>query len=496
MTTLYFRYPEGMLPVQLLRRAFFAAGLGKVPLRSEIMLTGDILSATTDATGSCTFFFPWLNKRLGVIFLSTDTLCERERPYLLVKELARGQLGRIIRRFVQLVYFGFKPPLKLRKMIQYEVSELAKIATSNEEDPQTQEAATEQLERLINLCHYLLDSFIDQSLAFRQRVATRFPVRLGINTDHFFAENPVEHFHAYTDHLKEVFHLVNPTPSWRELEPEPDRYRWDILEKRIAVTRERGFVAVGGPIIEFDQRSIPDWLCERIEEQGALEKFTLKYLDTFLEHFANQVDIWILASRINTPQLRACSPDRIMNLVKKISWVFENHELHQPGLVAVDQPWGDYLLHHDSPYSPMNIAEILGALPGLDGIMLDLNVGFSKRSSLPRDTMALSMMIDQWSSFTKPLYLSLGIPSELGTDPEIPEEFINFSFNWSKKTQQEWIHRYLPVLFCKRSIDGIFWNLLEDNESHDFVSTGLFDNVGRLKPAYRKLAAIRKAYID
>ena len=39
-------------------------------------------------------------------------------------------------------------------------------------------------------------------------------------------------------------------------------------------------------------------------------------------------------------------------------------------------------------------------------------------------------------------------------------------------------------------------NLIEDNDISEFHSIGLFDSMGRLKPAFKKLAIFRKTYID
>ena len=496
MITLRFHYPEDMIPVQLLKRSFFASW-GKVPLPSTISLSGNVISVTANSHRSGTFFFPWPHKRLGMVFLATDTLCERNRPYLLAKELARGQLGRIIRRFVEMVYFGFKPSASLRATIRYEVSELARLVTQDESLPETELMAIQQLERLIILCGFLVDSFIDQSLRFRHKVAKRLPIRFGIHANHFFRHNhSVEIFRNYSDHLVEAFHLMNLTPTWRELEPEPDHYRWDIFESRIKIAQEVGFVSIAGPIIEFNESSLPQWLINRLHEPGVFEQCAYRYLDTFLEHFQEKVDIWILASRINTPNIPFFSTEKIFEIVQRISVIFENQNLYQPGLVCVDQPWGDYLLNQKCPYNPMQIAEKLSGLSGIDGILLDLNIGLISRASYPRDPMIMSSMIDQWSSYGKPLYISLGIPSELGANPDVADEFIGYSFNWSKKTQQEWIHRYLPVILCKRSVEGVFWNLIEDNDVSEFHSIGLFDSMGRLKPAFKKLASLRKTYID
>jgi hypothetical protein len=176
--------------------------------------------------------------------------------------------------------------------------------------------------------------------------------------------------------------------------------------------------------------------------------------------------------------------------------VFGNHGLKQPGIVGIDQPWGDYLLHNETPYAPFHIAEELAGIPELGGILLDVNIGLSSKCSYPRDPLAFSAMVDQWSFFGKPLYFSLGIPSELGTNPDFPDEYVGLSFDWSRKTQQEWVHRCVPILFSKRSVLGIFWNRLEDSEFSEFANFGLLDAFGRLKPAYRKLASLRGTYVQ
>ena len=495
MTTLRFRYPKDLLSQPLLHRTFFASW-GRIPAPSQVEVGGDILSVTAQVSGSGTVHFPWPNKRLGLTFLMTETLCERDRPYHLVKELARGQLGRIIRRFVELVYYGFKPNDKLRRTIRLEVARFAVLATSDEMSPKIDRTAHETLDRLMQLGLTLNEMFLEQSLAFRKQQTPLFPVHLGVNVNRFSGETETpDEFENHTDKLKGVFHSINATPSWRELEPNPDDFRWEMFDQRIETMRSQGFFAIGGPILQYDFRSIPKWVLEQMDDGDLFERFALKYVDTFLEHFAGKVDLWILTSKLNSLQLQNCSVPRLLELTRQVVRVFKNHGLSVPGMVGIDQPWGDYLLHQGTTYAPFHIAEELTAIPDLDGILLDVNIGLSSRCSYPRDPMAFSAMIDQWSYFGKPIYFSFGIPSELGTNPDFPDEYVGISFDWSRKTQQEWMHRCIPILLSKRSVAGIFWNQLEDSEFSEFANFGLLDMYGRLKPAYRKLAAIRSTYV-
>ena len=495
MTTLRFHYPKDLLSQPLLHRTFFA-GWGRIPAPTHIGVDGDFLSVSSEMAGSGTVHFPWPNKRLGLTFLATETLCERERPYHLVKELVRGQLGRIIRRFVDLVYYGFKPSDKLRRSIRLEVARFAVFATTDETLPEMDILAKESLDRLVQLGFTLSDLFLEQSLAFRKRHTPLFPVHLGINLDIPPNENGTNGFVPHAIRLKDLFHLINVTPTWRELEPEPDVYRWDLFDQRIELLHEHGFCAIGGPILQFDDRSIPKWVLSQFGDGNLFERFALKYVDTFLEHFAEKVKLWVLTSKVNSHQLDDCPLSRLMELTRQIARVFGNHELTQPGIVGIDQPWGVYLLHKDTPYAPFHIAEELADIPELSGILLDVNIGLSSKCSYPRDPLAFSALIDQWSFFGKPLYFSLGIPSELGKNPDFPDEYVGLSFDWSRKTQQEWIHRCIPILFSKRSVMGVFWNRLEDSEFSEFANFGLLDAFGRLKPAWRKLASLRGTYVQ
>ena len=493
MTTLRFHYPKDLISQPLLHRTFFAS-CGRVPTPTQVKVDGNELLLASEATGSGTVHFPWPSKRLGLTFLLTETLCERERPYHLVKELVRGQLGRVIRRFVEQVYYGFKPNDKLRQAIRLEVARFATLATSDETSPEIDQPMREMLERVVHLGFTLNEMFLEQSLNYRRQQTPLFPIHLGVNVNMFSGNT--EQFESHTDKLQDVFHLINATPSWRELEPSPDVFRWELFDQRIETLRNHGFSVIGGPILQYDFHSVPKWVLAQTNDGDQFERFALKYVDTFLEHFADKVDFWILAGKLNSQLLEHCPTQRLLELTRQVMQVFKNHNPTSPGVVGIDQPWGDYLLHHgDLTYAPFHIAEELAGIANLDGIMLDVNIGLSSQCSYPRDPMAFSAMIDQWSYFGKPIYFSFGIPSELGTNPEFPDEYVGISFDWSRKTQQEWVHRCVPILLSKRSVAGIFWNQLEDSEFSEFANFGLLDTFGRLKPAYRKLAALRSTYV-
>jgi hypothetical protein len=66
---------------------------------------------------------------------------------------------------------------------------------------------------------------------------------------------------------------------------------------------------------------------------------------------------------------------------------------------------------------------------------------------------------------------------------------------WSPKTQQIWMARWLPLLLSKPYINGIFWNQLRDSEPHEFPHAGLFDLRRHPKPVLRALGSIRQGFL-
>ncbi len=82
--------PEKLLPHAA--ELAYLAGLEAIPWRSHNQLADGILTLERSISESGNLYIPWNIPRIGQRVLSTCTLMERERPYTLVTELARGTL--------------------------------------------------------------------------------------------------------------------------------------------------------------------------------------------------------------------------------------------------------------------------------------------------------------------------------------------------------------------------------------------------------------------
>lgn len=82
------------LPVDVARRAYLS-GLEGIPWQSQVIWSGDELWLERDVDDSGYFYLPWLIDGYGELLLGTTSLMERESPYHLPLELARGVLCRL-----------------------------------------------------------------------------------------------------------------------------------------------------------------------------------------------------------------------------------------------------------------------------------------------------------------------------------------------------------------------------------------------------------------
>ncbi len=502
MISLSFRIPEIFTPPMFFSQAYFA-GWGRAPRPTKVSLEGNILTLRPETAESGTLHVPVLHKRFGVLTQSTDTLRQREEPYHLLKELGRGELGRLQRRFFEWQMLGFSPSSALRAEVHQLFVRFGKMVTSDEYSPSTDAQAAELLRIISKMGTKLANQYIEQSIIIRQKNQRRIPIPLGVfanvgaQIDSYWQYKPLRSI------LGETFQLLGATPSWREVEPQQGKYRWDLVEGRLNMGERLGLKNIIGPILSFESNMIPEWALRKLNERDFLENAALKYAKMFVQLFRDKSQHWVISNRFFSCPSCGFSIGRGIALVSSLAKEVKNAGAPGSVIVGIDQPWGDYYRKNDCPLPLIAIADSLGLTKEIDAFILELNIGLADRSSLPRDPVILGRMIDNWSNIGKRIFVSLSVPSDQEDAEDFADGNNDFSFSWDTQVQQEWANRALLMFFTKRNVQGIFWNQLIDPDSLEhndpmsyLSSSGLIDAVGKMKPAFRKIASLRKAYLE
>jgi hypothetical protein len=132
---------------------------------------------------------------------------------------------------------------------------------------------------------------------------------------------------------------------------------------------------------------------------------------------------------------------------------------------------------------------------GVSALMLELNVGYFPGGTQLRHDLEFNRLLDTWSSFGLPLWLSLSAPSDDIVDPLAQRKASVSPGTWDEATQRAWVSRLVSLAIVKPTVQGVVWNQLLDSQLHDFPHGGLFDARREAKPAFLALSAIRQAHL-
>ena len=487
-----FRITPGMIPLPLLEQAFFA-GWGRVPRLTETIVCEDELLIHTDSYSSGTVHVPMAHSPLGVVIESTESLLSQHEPYLLVRELARGALGRYYRRLFDWQMTGFIQPQELDERINGIAKRFSSAVVQAPSVPEVEKEFASILDDIALLIVDENKEYAEQSISWRTRNDERLLITLGIGTNSRRFES-MHDFDTYAKLLQDSFHVVLHTPTWRELEPQPGCFDWEQLEKHLTTPFRFGFQVVFGPLISFSVDTFPDWLLPKLSEEGYFESRATRFVNTIAERYGHLAHSWILANRFVDQTLPDIPPERSLGLIRILAQQLRSRGIETPVIVGINQPWGEYALQQTPNWEQVQIAEALIGCRDIDTFMLEIDIGSGEYLTLPRDPMCIGNMLDQWSFLGKQIYVSLSVPSAgapVATTSELAPEM-----QWSEEKQRIWTETLLLTLLSKRMVRGIFWSCLQDpivpGKFAAGFDYGLVNAQQELKSACKHFAAIRK----
>jgi len=417
----------------------------------------------------------------------------QHESYLLVRELARGALGRFYRRLFDWQMTGFLQTQELGERLDCIAKRFSNAVV---QDPFVPEIEQEFVAILNDLAPLIVDEnreYAEQSLSWRTRNDARLPIILGIGTNarHF---ETIRDFDAYAKLLHGSFHTVLHTPTWRELEPQPGGFDWERLEKHLMMPVRFGFHIVFGPLISFCADALPKWLLPKLAEEGYFETRVTRFVNAIAERYGYLAHSWILANRFADQSLPDLPLERSIVLIRMLAQQLRSRGIETPIIISINQPWGEYALRQTPNWEQVQIAEALMGSREIDIFLLEIDLGCGEHLSLPRDPMCIGNMIDQWSFLGKKIGVSFSVPS--AGDPVATTSDLAPELLWTEERQRVWTETLLLTLLGKRMVQGIFWSCLQDPTTPGNFSAGfgygLIDSQQVLKPAYKHFAAIRK----
>jgi hypothetical protein len=467
----------------------YVCGQDEIPWYGRAYMSGDQLIVERAESDSGSVFVPWRIDGRGVMLLGTSTLMERDRPYQLEVELARGTVNRLRNQLAQWELLGLVVSDALRGKVLLATQHFSRAATA-EEPGLAAEHAEHAIAAAADAMDHAADAYCEQATELRRGQSRRLATWLGV---HLGAEMPPL---AVARQLLPAFNMVSVPLTWRTIEASEGRRSWKHADAQIDWARTAGLKVVGGPLLELDDRGVPDWTYLWEGDFDSLLGFMLEHVTTVVKRFRGKVHLWQTVARMSHGRVLALSEEQRLQIAAQAITKIRELDPNTPLVATFDQPWAEYLATEQLDLAPLHFADALvRADLGLSGLGLELNVGYHPGATPHRTPLAYSRLIDTWGLLELPLLVTLTVPSSADKDPAATgrtQVLSSEGSDVSPATQAAWIERHVPLFLAKAPVQVILWNQLSDAAPHHYPHGGLIDAQNEPKPALESLRKIRQ----
>ncbi|MGL4512826.1 MAG: endo-1,4-beta-xylanase [Lacipirellulaceae bacterium] len=475
----------------------YVAGADEAPYFTRVLRSGDTIVAERSDTTSGAFTIPWPVPDQGDWLLATSTLMERERPYLLEVELARGQVFRLRDQLAAWENLGLVTPGDLRASVADASRLFNRAATRQDDVAEAADYATQAIGVASAAACRLADVYAEQALALRmQQGADKLTTLLGVR---MAGQSPTGEAAAL---LRESCNLIAAPCGWGAVEPSEGRRDWSESDRPIEWARSQGLRVCGGPLLEFDERRLPDWAYLWEGDVDTLASLMVGHVRAAAQRYKGRVQLWNVASRVNRDRVLSLTDEQRLRIVAAAVSAVRQVDPQTPVVVGVEQPWGEYRARRDSELTPMDFADALERADlGIAGFDLELNIGYHPHATALRSPLSLSRLVDLWNvRLESPLMLTLTLPSSSSPEPGGDSKSSVVAGGSTPEVvtpewQAEWVRHRLPMLLAKTSVQVVLWGQLSDAATHGYAHGGLFDAAGAAKPIVQELRSIRGRYL-
>jgi len=487
-----------LLPAELsadaarqLTRSYVTAGPDGMPGPTEARIDQNLLTIQRAVRDSGSVHVPWPVNDNGRLILGTGTLVERNPPYHLLVELARGKVNQVRSMASDWECGGLVLTSEVQEKLRLVGREFARTVCCQEALAESEPLAQVTLRDAVQLAEDLVDLYVEQVFAARHQHQPQIDTSLSCSL-----AAPPDTPELEQRYL-ESFNSVRVPLIWPMIEAAEGQYRWDATDAVVQWARSHDLGIVVGPIVDFSPHRTPEWLSLWKGDLQGLSNVVLDFLEAALQRYRQDVRVWQLTANTNCPAVLGLAEDDVLWLSARMTELARQLDPTLQLIAGISQPWGEYLVQQNRAYTPFGFADML-MRSRVSVAMIDLEIvmGVQRRGSYDRDSLETSRLLDLYSLLGVPIRVTLGYPSQQSPDSQADPGYpVDAEELRSHEVQAEWTRRFAALSLCKPYIVGCNWCHFADSQPHQFPSCGLVDASGQPKPGLGELAKLRKQHL-
>lgn len=495
MGVMTFRLPSGGSgPRNLEFRRAYVTGLDRTPSRLGVEIRHGAMVCSKDSPESVRLFLPWPVEGFGVPIVGTATLVERDIPYVLDLELARGKLNDIRNQLADWTQMGLRTPPDLGDTLKLAHHAFIKAVGAREQPDDCSKHAADCLRESWRAGERLMDVYSSQILDNRMTGSARLPTFMGC-----MVHGLPKAFPRALD-APRLFNQANLALGWRDAAPSEGQFRWDKLDAQLAWARSNGLQIEVGPLVELRKGALPDWIWLWAGDADTISGLVADFVRQAVTRYRGKIPAWHVIHRVGGGEILGLTEEDQIRIAARAVQVARQADSSAHITIGVDRPWAEWMGSSHFQLGPLHLCDyLLRADIGLSGVALEVAPGYSAPGSHLRDLFEFSRLLDLYSLLNVPLHIWMAAPSADGPDASADPDVRVEPWQWPRPVdesrQTDLAARWIALAVAKPYVRAVSWLQTEDAATHFYPHAGLLRPDGKPKPLVAWLKRLRGDFL-
>lgn len=478
-------FRDGVHPPALDLSAAYVIGPDLVPIKAEFTYANGQLVIRKRAAGPASLCLMWDVKNFGTVLLDTTRLPERDDPYNLNIELARGRLMRFTMKREEWGLHDLTEAQIISDKADACRDLLIEAIVNSDNPPVASHYADRCLTATLPLSEQAALTHADILLQRRLMTGSLPKNAFGLRVDLHVVE---EDFRKVAATASDFVCLPMP---WRMIEPAEQEFEWTLSDDWVEYMYKRKVPMMAGALVQFSDNNAPDWIYTWEHDYETIRDFLVEHIDRVVSRYGTYVSIWNVLSGLHVNNQLSFSFDQLMDLTRLTVHLVKKIAPGSRTLVELTQPWGEYYALNQRSIPPMLYAEML-VQSGVDFDLFGLNFRFGapRDGGWQRDLFQISGYLDRFAALGKQVIVTIEAPSDMN-----PEAIAAGCWRrtWNETIQSRWLESVTDICLSKPYVEAICWGQLADNPQGTFKHNGLMTQKHVAKQSLQTWSALRKA---
>ncbi len=475
--------PDKKIDETVQASAYLFGGDG-VPIRADFRWDNDLLICDKRVAGPAGLAILWNVPGAGKFLLETTRLLERNAPYILPVELARGHLMRVQHKREEWGLFDIDGIDHLNNDIRTAVGTLVRAMQANSPGDAAK-IGTEALAQGVRVGENFAKFHADVLLDRRKQTAGFSPHIVGCQIN--LKSNP----QTCGPLVADAFDYASIPMNWKDIEPTEGKFNWKPIDAWIEWLSKKQVPLKGSQVLCFQQDCFPDWLKIWEHDFETVRTLAADHVRRVVKRYAKIINVWDVTGGLHAPVDFGFSFEQLMELTRIATNITRQVVSRCVVTIEIITPWGEYYARNQRSIPPMLYADMaIQSGINVDGVGLQIRFGPDVEGLFVRDLFQISAMIERFGNLGKPLHITaVQVPSASDNGSATGGQWHDA---WSESCQSEWVDRFYRLALSKPFVETVTWQDLTDATATTVPHGGLLKTDLTPKPAYQKIIDLRQ----